>query len=99
LNSFATREGVAFIEQYGRLIGGENVVKHRFAPILTPENICKMHKELSPEAQKTLDDMADYLGERYNQRMVEMFPGVIPNCLKREKAREVIYMLVYNGFL
>lgn len=73
--------------------------KYKFAPILTPENITRLHKELSPESQKAIDDMADYLGENYCQRCQERFPEEKIRYLRREKAREIIYVLVLNGYL
>ncbi len=73
--------------------------KYDFAPILTPDNINKLHRELSKDSQKALDDMADYLGENYCRRFQERCPGEKIHYLRREKAREIIYVLVLQGYL
>lgn len=73
--------------------------KSNFAPVLTPETIGRLHKELSRESRNTIDDMADYLAMRCYQKSLETCPGERVKNLRREKAREIIYLLVYHGYL
>ncbi len=68
-------------------------------PLLTPENINRLHRELSPEAQKTIDAMADYMSENFCRKSQERFPEEKMHYLRREKSREIIYVLVMHGYL
>jgi hypothetical protein len=70
-----------------------------FSPVFIPETIVILHKELSDEARRTIDAMADHLSENFCKKCAEEYPDVKIELINREKAREIIYVLVYNGFL
>lgn len=92
-------ERLLFFIMFCGVMNGGSMAKYKFTPILTPENINRLHRELSAEAQRTIDDMADYMAERYCERCRELFPEESIKGLRREKAREIIYVLVLHNYL